>query len=176
MSEKYKFYKDGLFFVTLTIVGWIDLFTRKQYCDEIIRNLNVCIAKKGLRVYAFCIMPSHIHMVCDVELGEVGPVLRDFKSYTAKQLLTLIQEDAGESRRDWLLYLFRYFAKPKVSNYEFQVWQHGNHPISLESNHWIDQKIDYIHQNPVKAGLVNEAQNYVYSSASPDTQLNLTPY
>lgn len=116
-SEKYKFHEDGLFFVTLTIVGWIDLFTRKEYCDEIILNLTVCIAKKGLRVYAFCIMPSHIHMVCDVESGEVGPIMRDFKSYTAKQVLRLIQENTGESRKAWLLYLFRYFAKQKLNNY-----------------------------------------------------------
>lgn len=176
MSEKYRFHKDGLFFVTLTIVGWIDLFTRKDYCDEIIRYLNICIARKGLRVYAFCIMPSHIHRICDAESGEVGPLMRDFKSYTAKQLLQLIQGHSGESRRDWLLYLFRYFAKPKVSNSEFQVWQHGTHPISLESNRWIDEKIEYIHQNPVKAGLVNEPQNYIYSSANPDTALNLSSY
>jgi REP element-mobilizing transposase RayT len=176
MSEKYKFYKGGLFFITLTIVGWIDIFTRKEYCDEIITNLNVCIARKGLRVYAFCIMPSHIHMVCDAESGEISPIMRDFKSYTAKQLLRLIQEHPQESRREWLLYLFRYFANRHVANSEFQVWQHGNHPISLESNRWIDQKIEYIHQNPVKAGLVNEAQNYIYSSANPDTALNLSVY
>jgi len=159
MAEKYKFHKDGLFFVTLTIVGWIDLFTRKEYCDEIIRNLNVYIARKGLRVYAFCIMPSHIHMICDAESGEVGPIMRDFKSYTAKQLLRLIQENADESRREWLLYLFRYFASRQVNNSEFQVWQHHNHPISLESNRWIDQKIKYIHQNAVQAGLVNGLMN-----------------
>jgi REP element-mobilizing transposase RayT len=78
MSEKYKTYPGGLFFVTLTVVGWIDVFTRREYADEIIKNLNYCIQHKGLKIYAFCIMPSHIHMVVYSE-GSLSDILRDFK-------------------------------------------------------------------------------------------------
>jgi putative transposase len=75
MSEKYKTYPNGLFFVTLTTVGWIDVFTGNEYCDEIINNLNYCIENKGLIIYAFCIMPSHIHMVAEVKEGLLSDVL-----------------------------------------------------------------------------------------------------
>jgi REP element-mobilizing transposase RayT len=74
----------------MTVVGWIDVFTRAGYCDEIIKNLNYCIDKKGLKVFAFCIMPSHIHMIAKADDGiNLSDVMRDFKSYTAKQLLKI---------------------------------------------------------------------------------------
>lgn len=173
MSEKYRFHEGGLFFITLTVVGWIDIFTRKEYADEIIKNVNYCVDQKGLRVYEFCIMPSHVHLICDAKEGNLGDVLRDFKSYTAKQLYHLISINQQESRRDWMLYLFRYFGKHKTSNTAYQFWQHGTHPVSLESTKWIDEKTSYIYENPVKAGLVNEPQNYIYSSANPFTELRL---
>ena len=80
MSEKYIIQKQGLHFVALTVVGWIDVFTRSVYCDEIIKNLNYCIETKGLRITTFCIMPSHIHMIAYSEGDHLGNILRDFKS------------------------------------------------------------------------------------------------
>ncbi len=87
MSEKYKIFEGGLFYVTLTTVGWIDLFTRHQYCDILIKNLNFCINNKGLEVYSYVIMPSHVHMIASVKESLLSNALRDFKSYTAKQLI-----------------------------------------------------------------------------------------
>ena len=177
MSEKYKTYPGGLFFVTLTIVGWIDVFTRREYADEIIKNLNYCIQNKGLKVFAFCIMPSHIHMVASAgDEGLLSNILRDFKSYTAKRIIGLIQENSQESRKERLLHLFRYYGKFNKHNAEFQFWQQHNHPIDLLTANFIMQKIDYIHNNPVKAGLVTEAHCYVFSSANRDTDLKLEEY
>ncbi|MGZ5282875.1 MAG: REP-associated tyrosine transposase [Bacteroidia bacterium] len=173
MSEKYKTYEGGLFFVTLTVVGWIDVFTRSEYCDEIIKNLNFCIEKKGLHVYAFVIMSNHLHLIASVDQGLLSAVLRDFKSFTAKSIINMINENPQESRKEWLLYMFEYFAKGNKHNSQYQFWQHNNHPIDLVSNKFIDQRVNYIHENPVKANLVNETQNYIYSSANPFTTLRL---
>ncbi|WP_439582943.1 REP-associated tyrosine transposase [Dyadobacter bucti] len=173
MSEKYRFYEGGLFFVTMTVVGWIDVFTRHAYADDIIKNLNYCIDHKGLEVYEFCIMSNHIHLICAAKEGYVGEIIRDFKSFTAKEIIRLIQENPRESRKEWLLYMFRYFAKGSSPKCEFQFWQHKNHPIWLESNKFINQKTAYIWNNPVKAGIVREPQHYIYSSANPDTKLKI---
>jgi putative transposase len=174
MSEKYKIYPGGLFFVTLTVVGWIDIFTRKDYSEEIIKNLNHCIDNKGLSVYCYCIMPSHIHMIASVpvENGTLGDVLRDFKGFSAKQIMKLIKENNKESRRKWLNYLFKTFAKKS----EQQFWQHKNHAISIETKHFRDQKVDYIHNNPVKAGIVTAPEYYYYSSANPTQPLKLSNF
>jgi REP element-mobilizing transposase RayT len=174
MSEKYKIVPDGLYFVTLTTVGWIDIFTRAMYCDEIIKNLNYCIDNKGLKVFAFCIMHSHIHLIAKCDEGiNLSDVLHDFKSYTAKRILKMIEESDAESRREWLLYMFEFYGKKSAHNVKYQFWQHNNHAFDLFSNKFIDQKVNYIHNNPVEARIVTEAHFYIYSSANEFTDLKL---
>lgn len=167
MSEKYKVHEEGTFFVTLSLMGWIDLFTRRDYADALTDNINYCIKSKGLKVYAYCIMPSHVHLIVSSEQTLLSNILRDLKSFSAKQFIQLIQDHPQESRKEWLLYMFRYFANVSKHHSEYKVWQPNNHPISLFSGHVFQQKVDYIHNNPVVAGLVNEPQNYMYSSANP---------
>ncbi len=111
-------------------------------------------------------MPSHLHLVVAVEneQSSLSDVMRDFKKYTSKLIVKTISEIA-ESRRDWLLNHFAYAGKynPKIKDYKF--WQDGLHSIELTSSKFIDQKINYIHQNPVEAGIVFRAEDYVMSSA-----------
>lgn len=173
MSELRKSNSDRSFFVTLTVAGWIDVFTRNEYCDEIIKNLEYCRQHKGLKVYAYCIMSSHIHLIIANDDERLPDILRDFKSYTAKRLLTMIANNPFESRREWLLYLFEFFGKNSAQNKEYQFWQKTNHPTELFTNTVFDQKMDYIHCNPVTALLVNDESSYVYSSANPDSPLKV---
>ena len=159
MSEKYKTHPNGTFFVTLTVVGWIDIFTRFEYADLLIKNLNFCIDNKGLEVYAYVIMPSHMHMVA-YSARNLGDTLRDFKSYTAKQLMKAISENPQESRKEWLAYMFQYFAGKEKGNRQNHFWQDGNHPIALDGKpDWFQQKVRYIHQNPVSARMVDEPEH-----------------
>lgn len=174
MSEKYKIFPGGLYFITMTVVGWIDVFTRAEYCDEIIKNLNYCISNKGLKVYAFCIMPSHIHLIAKTEDTNLSNVLRDFKSYTSKKIIKMIAENSQESRKEWLLYMFEFFGKKNAHNDKYQFWQQKNHAFDLFSNKFIDQKIDYIHNNPVAARIVTDPIHYVYSSTNEFTDLKLS--
>ncbi len=173
MCEKYKIFPDGLYFVILTTVGWIDVFTRAIYCDEIVKNLNYSIDNKKLKVFAFCIMPSHIHLIAKTEDDvSLSDMLRDFKSYT-KQIIKLIEESATESRREWLLYMFEFYGNKNAHNVKYQFWEQHNHAFDLFSNKFIDQKVNYIHNNPVEARIVTEPHFYVYSSANQFTDLKL---
>ncbi|TXK27239.1 transposase [Pontibacter qinzhouensis] len=176
MSEKYKIYKGGLFFVTLTVVGWIDIFTRREYAEEIVHNLNYCSNKKGLEIYSFCLMPSHLHMICSAGEGNLSNILRDFKSYTSKRLLKLVEEHPQESRKEWLLYLFKYFSTSNSHNSNLQFWQQHNHPIDLYNPNILKQKQEYILMNPVMARLVTEPQYYTWSSANPDCSVALAEW
>lgn len=172
MSELRKASSDHAYFLTFTIVGWIDIFTRKVCCDIVVDSLKYCQRNKSLEIYAYVIMPSHIHFIGRREHGEMSDLIRDFKSHTAKEIIRFVSEDSRESRKEWLLHMFRYHAKYQKQNKEFQVWQKTNHPIELFSNAVIDQKIEYIHLNPVLSGIVTEAASYVYSSANRESPIS----
>lgn len=94
----------------------------------------------------------------------LSDIIRDYKKYTANTLLTLIKEPT-ESRSDWMLKRFEFAAKRHKRNSEYQVWTHENHAIEIYSDKFLQQKLDYIHQNPVRAAIVESAEEYIYSSA-----------
>lgn len=154
-------------YLTLTIVGWADVFTRKVYKDIIIDSLAYCQKEKGLILYNYVIMSNHLHLIAAAKEGSKGlsAMLGDFKRYTAKQIIKTIKTQP-ESRRKWLLMVFQYHAKFNSNNSTHQVWIQHNRPIELISPKWIRQKINYVHQNPVRAGIVAEPHHYLYSSAS----------
>lgn len=128
MSELRKTDGDGLFFVTLTIAGWVDVFTRPVYVEELLKNLRFCQEERGLELYAYVIMSSHLHLIARRNDGDLTELLGRFKSTTSKKLLKLIAEHEHESRREWLLYLFEYFAQPLKQQENYMFWQKNQPP------------------------------------------------
>lgn len=127
MSTKYKATDNQCYFITITTVGWIDVFTRLSQKNLIVESLKYCQDKKGLEIYAYCLMPSHLHMVCRAEEGFVlSNIIRDFKKYTSKKIIKTIQNEI-ESRRDWMLSYFRKACQHLKRNQEYKVWQDGYH-------------------------------------------------
>ena len=164
--SRYKIWEQqGLNYLTLTVVGWIDIFSRQRYRDIILDSLRYCREHKELHVVGWVIMSNHLHLIVFTEQSDLSDVLRDFKKFTAHKILESIRQES-ESRREWLLYMFKYFAAVNTNNRTFQFWQQDNHPIALWTLPVIWQKLDYIHQNPVHAGIVSDATYYLYSSAS----------
>lgn len=166
MSRKYKFHnKEGLYFVSFAVVYWIDVFTREEYFAIVTDSLDYCRKNKGLELYAWCIMPSHVHLVFSAKENNPNVLLKELKTHTSKQLQKAIAGHNQESRKEWMLWLMEH-AGLKSSNVKHrQFWQQHNQPIELWSPAVIDQKVDYIHQNPVEAGFVAEPQHWKYSSA-----------
>jgi len=159
--------QQGLHFITCTVVGWIDVFSRRKYKDIIVDSFKYCIKNKGFVINAYVIMSNHIHFVGYTQDGyKLSDALRDFKSHTSKTIINSIREDFGESRQEWMLRLFKYYAKHQKNNSTYQLWRKDNRPIELLSPNWINTRIDYIHNNPVKAGYVNSPEHYIYSSAA----------
>ena len=112
-------------------------------------------------------MTNHIHLIVSVDVGfKISDFIRDSKKFSAKQILFEIEKSGLESRNEWMLHQFKYYASRHSRNELYQLWEHDNHPIELTSHNFTQQKIDYIHQNPVRAGLVYRPEDYIYSSAS----------
>jgi REP element-mobilizing transposase RayT len=166
MGRKYTFHAhDELYFVSFATVQWIDVFTRRIYCDIIVESLGYCIKNKGLELYAWCIMSNHVHLIISTEKGNLSDILRDLKRHTSKTITKAIAENTQESRRDWMLWLFGRAGKHNPNNETYQFWQQNNHPIQLATNEMLHQRLDYLHNNPVKSGAVDYPPNYLYSSA-----------
>ncbi len=166
MSRKYKFLnQEQAYFVSFATVQWIDIFTRKVYSDVIIESLKYCQKHKGLILYAWCIMPSHVHLIIGTNKEPMQNILRDLKSYTSREIKEQIIKYPKESRREWLLWMFKRAGIRNRNNKEWQFWQQHNHPIELSSNKVIDQKLEYLHYNPVVAGYVESPEHWMYSSA-----------
>ncbi|MFP4293398.1 MAG: REP-associated tyrosine transposase [Cyclobacteriaceae bacterium] len=173
MSELRKANTNYPYFITCTVVQWIDIFTRSIYADVLVKSLQYCQEHKGLEIYAYVIMPSHIHMIVRHEEGQLDKVIGHFKSFTAKEMLKLISSSQEESRKKWLLHMFAYAARFHRQHATYMFWQYTKHPVELNSNYLIQQKTDYIHQNPLKAGYVTEASSWYYNSACPFSPLRM---
>jgi len=111
-------------------------------------------------------MTSHVHLVFRSIQGQKPELLvGDLKRFTSQSIVKSIQENPRESRKEFLLDFFKKEAGKSSNVKHYQFWRHDNKPIELWSNKVIQQKIDYIHQNPVEEGLVYKPEDYVYSSA-----------
>jgi len=151
--------QQGIHFVTATVVQWIDVFTRKDYKDIVIDSLKHCQREKGLCVYGWVIISNHLHMIVSCKEGfDLSNVLRDFKKFTSTQIVNAIENNPKESRKNWLLWLLK-------NKEEITFWQPGNHPEEIRTMDFFRQKLNYIHNNPVRAGIVDKEEEYLYSSA-----------
>ena len=166
MSPQYRVRNhEEIHFITFTVVDWVDIFIRPIYKDLIIDSLKYCQEHKGLQLYGYCLMSNHLHLLASATLpAKLPDIVRDFKKHTNKQIIKLIEQE-NESRRDWMLYRFKYHAKFNVRISDYKVWQDGYRAIECNTIELLEQKLDYIHQNPVKAQIVEEPQHYIYSSA-----------
>jgi REP element-mobilizing transposase RayT len=158
-------YRNHTYFLTLTVVRWIDVFTRPIYKRKMVKSINFCIDNKGLSVHAWCLMTNHLHMIASAkEDFHLSDILRDMKKHTSKEMVNLVREP-GESRQEWMLDQFEFLGRvdPKIKYNKF--WQEGNEPIDLFTAEVFMQKMNYIHYNPVVAEIVEEPEHYLYSSA-----------
>ena len=165
MSTGYQIKEqDKLYYLTLQVVYWIDIFTRKRYRDIIIDSLKYSQADKGLEIFAYVIMSNHIHLIARSNTDNLSQVIGDIKKFTSKKIINSIKEEP-ESRREWMLFMFERAAKRHKRNKNYQFWTHENHAIHLYSEKFIKERLMYIHENPVKAGIVENSEDYIYSSA-----------
>jgi len=166
MSSKYKFHDpDGTYFVTFSVVRWVDVFTRDIYREIILESLKYCQTEKGLQLHAYVIMTNHLHLIISREgKNLLENIMRDFKKFTSSQLIKAIKDNPYESRKEWMLEIFKEEGTKNPNNRYYQFWQQDNHPIELATNRMLDQKLDYLHNNPVEQGFVKKAEDYPWSS------------
>jgi putative transposase len=168
MATRYRFGDNEYpHFITFAVINWIDALSRPLYKDIIVESLKYCQKEKGLIINGWIIMNNHIHLIARCKPSFVLPdTVRDFKKYTSKQVEQAIRDNSFESRREWMLWMFKRAGERNSNNKNFQFWQQDNHPIELYGYETLKQKLNYLHDNPVRAGIVYEQWHYKYSSAA----------
>ena len=156
----------NIYFVTTTVVDWVDIFTRPQYKQIVVESLDYCQKNKGLVLHAWVLMTNHIHLIVSVD-GSIAlsDILRDFKKFSSKKVIEELVANQKESRRGWILDRFRFAAANDRKTAGYKFWQDGNYIEQIMSKEFFLQKLNYIHQNPVRQQLVDRAECYLYSSA-----------
>jgi len=158
MRSRYKAHTEGYYFVTSTIANWINIFSFKGFPEIIINEFKFRREKKQFELYAYVIMPEHIHMI--IYSKDIVGFMRNFKSFTAKQIINKLKENKKYSVLDKLEE-----EKPDYkTRSQYQVWQEGFHPKLIWDSEEFIQKTNYIHFNPVKRGLVESPNEWIYSS------------
>ena len=167
MGDAYQI-KDqsAVHFLTFQVVGWVDIFSRQNYRDMVVDSFNFCSRQKGLQVHAWVIMSNHVHCILQSKTNKLSDTIRDLKGYTSRQIIELVQS-SPESRKEWMLRQFSHHANSHDRNEKYQLWTHENHaeelsPLTPDKG---KIKMNYIHQNPVRAGIVLQPEHYLYSSA-----------
>jgi len=167
MSTKYRVHNNELaHFVTITTVGWIDVFTRLKQKENIVNSLRYCQNNKSLEIFGWCLMPSHLHMICKSGNQDIllSSIIRDFKKFTSKSIIKTIIEKP-ESRREWMLHYFLNECKHLKRTQKYKVWQDGYHAKEIFKPQFFNEKLNYIHNNPVIDKIVELPEDYMYSSA-----------
>jgi REP element-mobilizing transposase RayT len=160
--DSYKF-MDGVYvyFVTFTLVDWLPLFKYPEPIKIITDSLRFCIMNKFLKVHAYVIMPNHIHLVisdANLNNSRLQETLTAFRKFTGHQLANYIDKTFPES-------LAMAIHNKTINDRNRQVWQPGWHAEGLVSDSFFHQKVNYIHENPVRKGYVRLPEDWVYSSA-----------
>lgn len=160
MSGFRMYEKEYPHFLTLTLVEWMPLFRWPQYQRVVIDSLRFCQREKGLRIHTYVLMLDHLHLLasCDQDLSKV---IGQLKSFTSCEISGLLR---AENRR-LSIWLAKDAAR-KQGEGDHKIWQDGNHPEQVYSQAFCEQKIQYIHENPVRIDLVAEPHYWLHSSAA----------
>jgi len=145
-------------FITSVVTYWIPVFCREDYFAILADSLTFCVEQKGLLIHGYTLMPNHHHLLCSQEEGLLPEAIRDMKGYTSRQIAQKLRQDGRET---WL----RAMTRKAEGAEQINVWQEEFHPEQVYSQDFFEQKLAYIHENPVRAGFVNNPADWKYSSA-----------
>jgi REP element-mobilizing transposase RayT len=163
----------GSFFLTLTTKNWFYVFDRHRRWEIIAESLQYCQKNKGIKLFGFVFMLNHIHLVAMSE--DIIEFLRSFKTFTSTEIHKNIKKTEPSIEKIFLTQGPGREARSGVKKNQFQLWQSSNMPKRIESESFLFQKLDYIHNNPVRKQYVAKPEDWYWSSANPDCVLKPDP-
>jgi putative transposase len=146
-------------FLTSTVVAWLPVFTRPAAVEIVLDSWRFLQRTGRITLLGYVILENHLHWIAAAE--DLSKEVGNFKSFTAKQLLALL-ESAGA---DTLLEQLEYYKLRHKVDQKYQLWQESSHPEAIQDHDMMRQKLEYIHNNPLARGYVDDPLHWRYSSA-----------
>ena len=161
MSMKHAITPEtNIYFITTSTYFWVPILINEPLFQIILDSLKYCQNHKGLRIHGYVIMPNHVHVIISHDaFDEIPNVIRDFKRHTSKEIKDFLSHRGRFSRLFWVKVLH------DEDRGSARIWQRGYHPVAIKSEAFFNQKLDYIHANPVRKGFVERPECWKYSSA-----------
>jgi REP element-mobilizing transposase RayT len=157
---RYRFFEaEYPYFVTCTVVGWLPIFTRPEAVEVVFDSWRYVQQSQGLEIYGYVILENHLHLIAKAD--DLSRLLKNFKSFTAHSLIELLERRAASV----LLRQLRAHKLRHKTESEYQVWQEGSHPEQIQGDEMMWQKLEYVHNNPLARGSVDDPLHWRYSSA-----------
>lgn len=154
------YFEENPQFITITNLNGLPLLQRDEYKEIIIDAIIYRVKKKLVRIYAFVIMPNHMHLIWHLPKNDrYNSFQRDFLKFTARQILAKMKVNKDP---------FLNFLKVKSCDRKYQIWKRNSLSIELFNDQIFFQKMEYIHSNPTqtKWDLSFLPEQYRWSSAS----------
>ncbi len=150
------------YFCTITVLDWLPVLIESTAIEPILDSLRFCRQHKHLKLYAFVVMPNHLHLICSAD-DRLPEVMRDFKRFTSREIHERLKASGRTTLLHWLEYATQ---RARRARGELGLWQDGFHPQALWSAEVFRQKLDYLHANPCRKGLVERPEQWWFSSAA----------
>jgi REP element-mobilizing transposase RayT len=160
--ERYRIHPDAaVYFVIYSIIEWLPVFVSQTSCRIVSDSLNYCRQHKALCTSAFVIMPTHMHAIFfdrDFDNVRLSSSLADFRKFTGRSLSDYCEKHSPRCFAETL-------RGAATADRNRRFWQPSRHPEAIESESFCRQKMDYLHDNPRRKGLVQSPEHWRYSSA-----------
>lgn len=147
------------YFMTCTIVGWLPVFTRREAVEIVLESWKHAQENRDFKLFGYVILENHLHLVAAAP--QLSDVIQRFKSFTARQIVELLERN-GERTLLWQLHSHKL---PHKTESQHQVWEEGSHPQQIQNDAMMWQKLEYMHDNPIRRGYVDDPLHWRYSSA-----------
>ncbi|MCB9422409.1 MAG: hypothetical protein H6667_21580 [Ardenticatenaceae bacterium] len=152
----------AVYYLTFTVIDWLPVFIAEEPCLIVTESLNFCHDHKALRINAFVIMPTHAHLILfdkDFDNDRLRRTLQDMRQFTGRQLTDFCQQRMPEAFKQVI-------NNPQRTDRARQFWQQSRHPVAIWTESFWQSKLNYLHDNPRRKGLVLEAAAWRFSSAA----------
>lgn len=157
---RYKIYDTAHpHFLTCTIVDWLPVFTRPEAVQILLDSWTYLQNNNRIELFAFVVLENHLHFIASS--GDLSKEVGDFKSYTARRLIDLLKQHNART----ILRQLAFGKAAHKTDREYQLWQEGSKPKQIVGDEMMEQKVEYIHYNPVKRGYIDDPVHWRYSSA-----------